>query len=550
MFGYYEKAEICYAYLEDVDNRNSLAESRWFTRGWTLPELIAPKILEFLDSGWTRLGTRESLASQIATITSIPTPVLRGRSIRNYNAACRMSWAAGRSTSTESDGAYCLLGLFNIKTSLDSTEGVEAFRRLQQLILEQHEDYTLLAWDRVDPSRSKMERLLAPSAEFFNAAHNPWSYCDMQPSLTRNGKLSHLASRFIKGTPGGRPQVTPYGIVLTVPIRQVGLGSYQACLTTCSKPEYNFVCISLGKLSNEEYHRRFKAISSRKSEKNEYYRTGNIELVPMVYPSTGLQFEYEKILIRWFEHGEKGTDYTLSELPRPVFKLRGNEDNIVATSEKVGVGIKAARKSDDEHQEEGSATEEFQTRHTLRREAIYDSLIITEKMLTENSGYQIETPHAPDISNDQEDFERDSKRHIPTLHSTATGHSPTVSIKSNIEYVQHVPADSGYGQSNQPHNQSQSHGAPDEDSILRCAIEDSDVRTEFSGTDMGDQEYVSELAEAIFHAVELSQFDASKMVQISKLLPGLLRAFSLKLGSKPSDSMQAEAAYWVRKYRQ
>ena len=55
MFKWYANAEVCYAYLSDVlhlagfSSSDGITASRWFTRGWTLQELIAPKGLSFLD---------------------------------------------------------------------------------------------------------------------------------------------------------------------------------------------------------------------------------------------------------------------------------------------------------------------------------------------------------------------------------------------------------------------------------------------------------------------------------------------------------------------
>ena len=49
MFRWYQNASICYAYLSDVKKSNQenltkseFESSQWFTRGWTLQELIAP----------------------------------------------------------------------------------------------------------------------------------------------------------------------------------------------------------------------------------------------------------------------------------------------------------------------------------------------------------------------------------------------------------------------------------------------------------------------------------------------------------------------------
>ncbi|KAJ2970411.1 hypothetical protein NUW58_g9706 [Xylaria curta] len=77
MFMWYQRAGICYAYLVDVPSANGtelsehLTRSRWFTRGWTLQELLAPQEVEFYSSDWTFLGTKASLCSDISSITGI-----------------------------------------------------------------------------------------------------------------------------------------------------------------------------------------------------------------------------------------------------------------------------------------------------------------------------------------------------------------------------------------------------------------------------------------------------------------------------------------------
>lgn len=121
MFKWYEHSTICYAYLSDVEvsgsdiqhlPRATWTTSRWFTRGWTLQELIAPFEVVIYDRKWKQLGTKRRLASGLERRTSIPEKVLLDPSCRrNYSVAARMSWATGRATTRSEDGAYALLGL-------------------------------------------------------------------------------------------------------------------------------------------------------------------------------------------------------------------------------------------------------------------------------------------------------------------------------------------------------------------------------------------------------------------------------------------------------
>jgi hypothetical protein len=157
MFRWYEKAWVCYAYLVDVsldDERNdAFRKSRWFTRGWTLQELLAPKRFNFYSSDWSYIASREDLADIISTVTKIDQQYLRstvqhhrGAYLQQASVAERMSWASTRQTTRTEDIAYCLLGIFGISMPLIYGEGEMAFIRLQEEILKRSDDQTLFAW--------------------------------------------------------------------------------------------------------------------------------------------------------------------------------------------------------------------------------------------------------------------------------------------------------------------------------------------------------------------------------------------------------------------
>lgn len=153
MYAWYEGAEICYAYLADVsavdDGRHApnFASSRWFSRGWTLQELLAPDRVVFYDSQWIDLGDKISLGTELRQATGIPAPFLRReRSILTASIAQRMSWAARRETTREEDIAYCLIVLFGVNMPMLYGEGSRAFIRLQEEIMKGSDDKTLFAW--------------------------------------------------------------------------------------------------------------------------------------------------------------------------------------------------------------------------------------------------------------------------------------------------------------------------------------------------------------------------------------------------------------------
>ncbi|KAE9374181.1 HET-domain-containing protein, partial [Stipitochalara longipes BDJ] len=129
MFSWYRDATKCYVYLSDVSAcdfdqshqlsrktwESSFSASRWFTRGWTLQELLAPRTVEFFSKERYLLGDKKSLEQTIHMVTGIALEALRGdRPLHEFSIDERMSWAKHRNTTRQEDEAYCLLGLFDI----------------------------------------------------------------------------------------------------------------------------------------------------------------------------------------------------------------------------------------------------------------------------------------------------------------------------------------------------------------------------------------------------------------------------------------------------
>jgi hypothetical protein len=150
MFRWYSRSKVCYAYLTDVSYDgfdDSLPKSRWFTRGWTLQELLAPSSVVFYSAEWTRIGDSEVLISVLRNVTRIDEGILsRTKSLDWVSVAEKMSWAATRETTRVEDMAYCLLGIFDINMPLLYGEGGRAFQRLQEEILRNSQDQSLFAW--------------------------------------------------------------------------------------------------------------------------------------------------------------------------------------------------------------------------------------------------------------------------------------------------------------------------------------------------------------------------------------------------------------------
>jgi len=175
MYRWYQNAAVCFIFLSDVDLaagrgewEDHLRYSRWFYRGWTLQELIAPRLVKFFDRNWKCLGTKQSLLSTLCRITGIDREVLEDpECLPDVSVARRMSWAAQRRTSRTEDTAYCLLGIFDVHMPMIYGEGNKAFSRLQEEILKVSGDASLFAWNQAIGTDQQYRGLLAESPEEF-----------------------------------------------------------------------------------------------------------------------------------------------------------------------------------------------------------------------------------------------------------------------------------------------------------------------------------------------------------------------------------------------
>ncbi|KAG9198594.1 hypothetical protein G6514_009770 [Epicoccum nigrum] len=154
MFRWYQKATKCYVYLSDISARKrkfgdtdvdfawkpAFTSSRWFTRGWTLQELVAPRVVEFFSRDWHKLGDRLSLKTRIHEVTTIPLSVLEGAALSQINVSERLGWGRDRCTNLVEDAAYSLSGVLDVEIMPVYGEGSqEAFRRLHDEIQKRKE---------------------------------------------------------------------------------------------------------------------------------------------------------------------------------------------------------------------------------------------------------------------------------------------------------------------------------------------------------------------------------------------------------------------------
>jgi hypothetical protein len=194
MFAFYKNAGLCIAYLSDVNvpGENTISQfiaSRWFTRGWTLQELIAPKSMLFFSQEWNALGSKSNLIKHIHSASKVDEYILGGGDVSRISMARRMFWASARATTRVEDMAYCLLGIFNVHMPLLYGEGLEnAFLRLQKEILKISDDQSLFAWAHSDIVQGLLAR-------------NPSDFQESEPvsALQRRRRQRNLAVQTTSG---------------------------------------------------------------------------------------------------------------------------------------------------------------------------------------------------------------------------------------------------------------------------------------------------------------------------------------------------------------
>ena len=199
MYDWYQGSTICYAYLNDWESDSDgdwtkLGELeptapetkplRWFTRGWTLQELIAPAKITFYDRSWVARGTKsdEKVIRELSRITGITSCILQDGSeenLRETSLGQRMSWASYRRTTRTEDTAYCLLGIFQVNMPLLYGEGGRAFIRLQEEIIKTSTDFSLFAWSHSIRWGDQMEGILSSHPYHFRRLRD----CALAPSL-------------------------------------------------------------------------------------------------------------------------------------------------------------------------------------------------------------------------------------------------------------------------------------------------------------------------------------------------------------------------------
>ncbi|KAK3938451.1 heterokaryon incompatibility protein-domain-containing protein [Diplogelasinospora grovesii] len=303
MFAWYRSSERCYIYLADVDVRvrqsvslrRQLMRSRWFLRGWTLQELLAPNWRCFYDRNWLELAA-QILHRTIEEASGIPIRTLRSFSptSREDCVAVKMSWAANRQTTRVEDMAYCLMGIFDVNMPLLYGEGSKAFIRLQEEIMRHTHDHSIFCWSDPAASLSTYRGLLARSpVEFAHSkdieTHDPTYDADesvrnLQPHVLRGGRSYGMTNRGL-------------GIELPLFSNRPGGGiseEYSACLG-CRDRKFGHHChLVLAKLNGEgqfarvDVHRHPACLPGAYTCQLEMLRTSEV----FVHQNPAVPFEY------------------------------------------------------------------------------------------------------------------------------------------------------------------------------------------------------------------------------------------------------------------
>ena len=232
MYRWYANAIVCYAYLHDVDGPSFPTRKddekypkdgwpEWFSRGWTLQEMLAPRNLLFFNEDWQPIGDKKSLADTLNTITGIPAHIFGNGLEGNRPCVAQIiSWAANRTTTRPEDRAYSLMGLLGVNMPMLYGEGEKAFHRLQLEIIRTSSDQSIFAWGR---SGHTIGSILADDPSSFKNCSDMelMDHDEFVQSLEHHGVAQEELFSIDQNDVGVFP-VTNRGIQICMPLRPYG----------------------------------------------------------------------------------------------------------------------------------------------------------------------------------------------------------------------------------------------------------------------------------------------------------------------------------------
>ena len=245
MYRWYENSRVCYAYLYDVSGSSFPTEPNttaypkfggwpeWFSRGWTLQEMIAPRIVRFFNTSWQPIGDKQALAPTLLQITRIPEHILTG-GLQSGNRPCVaqiVSWAANRTTTRVEDRAYSLMGLLDVNMPMLYGEGKKAFHRLQLEIIRVSNDQSIFAWGH-DSKTVRPGNILADDPSFFEGCSEmvPMDYDEFLKLCPHYEKGDDTSGVFL---------ITNRGIQVWMPLRSYYLGYEDSPVVKALLPCYS-----------------------------------------------------------------------------------------------------------------------------------------------------------------------------------------------------------------------------------------------------------------------------------------------------------------------
>ncbi|KAJ2894836.1 hypothetical protein MKZ38_007186 [Zalerion maritima] len=281
MYRWYQEAQECYAYLTDVERKDEeeldggnhsdgnpdnnqhrkvakgFANSRWFMRGWTLQELIAPQTVYFYDKHWLLLGSKSGtrgMPSFLSRLTGVDRGVLAGHmQPSDLSVASRMRWVADRRTTRTEDLAYCLMGIFDVNMPLLYGEGAKSFTRLQEEILKVTDDQSIFAWAIPDSGNGGKEEICGLLAKHPKQFKDIRSMNPLPPLLGRESVPSSFTNQGLRVQLQLRPVASVDGMNVDEAVPEEYIAILDCSVTTGSS--HFWPALHLQRLWNDQFAR-------------------------------------------------------------------------------------------------------------------------------------------------------------------------------------------------------------------------------------------------------------------------------------------------------
>ncbi|KIJ66922.1 hypothetical protein HYDPIDRAFT_108890 [Hydnomerulius pinastri MD-312] len=226
MFRWYRNAHVCIAYLAQTTSVEDFRSEVWFTRGWTLQELLAPEKMKFYGKEWTALGNSandkddRTIMNALEWATEIPMEDLQWFSPGTRRVREKMAWASKRQTTRIEDIAYSLIGIFDVNMPVAYGEGEWAFHHLMEVIVQRCVEWEVFAW--AGPSSPYSARYAIPeSPACFTMVNKDRAKQDQASSFIPAPEVVSTRSR---GDPSFK--MTKHGLKLKVLIVKLDAPAY------------------------------------------------------------------------------------------------------------------------------------------------------------------------------------------------------------------------------------------------------------------------------------------------------------------------------------